>query len=96
MLHLAGHLSLTLGLYYPEFPYSCRRVRLARVEYIGQVLVDAQIAFGRLVLVTLSVSTGAIAERIDAAETKADLADDYARTLCFLSERFESGIHYGS
>ena len=68
----------------------------ALVEYIGQVRVNAQIPFGRIVLVTLCVSTGAIAERIDAAETKADLADDYARRQCFLTERLESGIHYGS
>lgn len=41
------------------------------------IAIDAQIAFGRPVIVSRGVSTGVIAERIDAGETAADLADDY-------------------
>ena len=41
------------------------------------IAIDSQIAFGRPVVLRAGVSTGVIAERIDAGETVADLADDY-------------------
>ena len=41
------------------------------------IAIDPQIAFGRPVVVRKGVSTHAIAERIDAGETVADLAADY-------------------
>ena len=41
------------------------------------IAIDAQIAFGRPVIVSKGVSTGAIVERIDAGESTATLADDY-------------------
>ncbi len=54
------------------------------------IAIDAQIAFGRPVIVSRGVSTGVIAERIDAGETASDLAEDYD-----LSEReIEEAILY--
>lgn len=54
------------------------------------IAIDAQIAFGRPVVASRGVTTGAIAERIDAGETAADLADDYD-----LSEReIEEAVLY--
>lgn len=41
------------------------------------ITIDAQIAFGRPVVQRVGVSTGAIADRIDAGETVAELAADY-------------------
>jgi uncharacterized protein (DUF433 family) len=41
------------------------------------IAIDAHIAFGRPVLVARGVSTHAIAERLDAGESVADLAADY-------------------
>lgn len=41
------------------------------------IAIDAQVAFGRPVIRRLGISTGAIADRIDAGETVADLAADY-------------------
>jgi len=54
------------------------------------IAIDAQIAFGRPVIISRGISTGAIAERIDAGETAADLANDYD-----LSEReIEEAVLY--
>ena len=54
------------------------------------IAIDAQIAFGRPVIASRGVSTGVIAERIDAGETTADLAHDYD-----LSEReIEEAVLY--
>ncbi len=44
------------------------------------IAIDPNIAFGRPILVSMSISTGTIAERIDAGEMVADLADDYELT----------------
>lgn len=44
------------------------------------IAIDAQIAFGRPVLARRGISTGAIAERIDAGESAAELASDYDLT----------------
>ena len=41
------------------------------------IAIDPKIAFGRPVVLRAGVSTGIIAERIDAGETVAELADDY-------------------
>jgi len=44
------------------------------------IAIDAQISFGRPIIVSRGISTGAIAERIDAGETAAELAADYDLT----------------
>ena len=41
------------------------------------IAIDPSIAFGRPVVLRAGVSTGTIAERIDAGETVADFAEDY-------------------
>jgi uncharacterized protein (DUF433 family) len=41
------------------------------------IAIDPRIAFGRPVVVRKSISTAAIAERIDAGESAEDLANDY-------------------
>ena len=41
------------------------------------IAIDPSIAFGRPIVLRMGVSTGAIAGRIDAGETVADLAEDY-------------------
>jgi uncharacterized protein (DUF433 family) len=54
------------------------------------IAIDAQIAFGRPVIASRGISTGAIAGRIDAGETAAELAVDYD-----LSEReIEEAVLY--
>ena len=54
------------------------------------IAIDPQISFGRPVIASRGISTGAIAERIDAGETAAELADDYG-----LSEReIEEAVLY--
>lgn len=54
------------------------------------ISIVAQIAFGRPVIASRGISTGAIAERIDAGESAADLAADYD-----LSEReIEEAVLY--
>ncbi|EHR69315.1 hypothetical protein BurJ1DRAFT_0425 [Burkholderiales bacterium JOSHI_001] len=45
------------------------------------IAIDAHIAFGRPVMVSRGVSTHAIAERLDAGESVADLAADYDLTV---------------
>jgi hypothetical protein len=44
------------------------------------IAIDPSIAFGRPVLLRAGVSTGAIADRIDAGESVTDLAEDYGLT----------------
>ena len=41
------------------------------------IVIDPKIAFGRPVVVRVGISTGTIAERIDAGETVQELASDY-------------------
>ena len=54
------------------------------------IAIDAQIAFGRPVLARRGITTATIAERIDAGESAADLAEDYD-----LSERdIEEAVLY--
>lgn len=47
---------------------------------IRPIAIDPQISFGRPIIVSRGISTGAIAERIDAGETAAQLAADYDLT----------------
>ena len=44
------------------------------------IAIDPNIAFGRPIMVRMGISTGTIAERIDAGETIADVAADYDLT----------------
>ncbi|MGC3980076.1 MAG: DUF433 domain-containing protein [Steroidobacteraceae bacterium] len=44
------------------------------------IAIDPQISFGRPVIASRGISTGAIAERIDAGESAKDLAEDYGLT----------------
>lgn len=44
------------------------------------IAIDAKIAFGRPIVVRVGVSTAAIAERIDANESIADVAEDFGLT----------------
>lgn len=44
------------------------------------VAIDSQLAFGRPVIVSRSISTSAIVRRIDAGETPKELAEDYELT----------------
>ncbi len=54
------------------------------------IAIDPSIAFGRPIVLRAGVSTGVIAERIDAGESVADLADDYGLT----SEEVEQAVVY--
>ena len=54
------------------------------------IAIDPKIAFGRPVVLRAGVSTGVIAERIDAGETVADLTDDYGLTV----EEVEQAVLY--
>lgn len=45
------------------------------------IAIDPKIAFGHPVVLRAGVSTGVIAERIDAGETVADLTEDYGLTV---------------
>jgi uncharacterized protein (DUF433 family) len=45
------------------------------------VAIAANLAFGRPMLVDSGITTGAIADRIDAGEDMADLAEDYGLTV---------------
>jgi len=70
-------------------------VRLYPFPYSGAataqpIAIDPQIAFGRPVIALRGISTGAIAERIDAGESAIDVAEDYD-----LSERdIEEAVLY--
>jgi uncharacterized protein (DUF433 family) len=57
---------------YPFIPGTSRDDR--------QIAIDPEIAFGRPIILRAGVSTGAIANRIDAGESVAELADDYDLT----------------
>ena len=54
------------------------------------IAIDPKIAFGRPVVARAGVSTGAIAERIDANESVRDVADDYDLTV----EEVEQAVLY--
>jgi uncharacterized protein (DUF433 family) len=60
-----------------QFPVRLYPYPTATLDGRRPIVIDAQIAFGRPVLVAQGVSTYAIAERLDAGETVADLAADY-------------------
>lgn len=67
---------------YPFLPGEARAQR--------SIAIDPAIAFGRPVVLSKGVSTGTIAERIDAGEAVADLADDYGMT----PEEIEQAVLY--
>jgi len=50
------------------------------------IAIDPQIAFGRPVVLRAGVSTAVIADRVDAGESPADLADDYNLSLSEIEE----------
>lgn len=50
------------------------------------IAIDPQIAFGRPVVLRAGVSTGVIADRVDAGESPADLADDYNLSVSEIEE----------
>ena len=54
------------------------------------IAIDPKIAFGRPVVIRAGVSTAAIAERIDAREPTAEVADDYDLTV----EEVEQAVLY--
>ena len=54
------------------------------------IAIDPKIAFGRPIVLRIGISTGVIAERLDAGETVADLTDDYGLTV----EEVEEAVLY--
>lgn len=54
------------------------------------ITIDAHVAFGRPTLLKSGVTTSAIAARIDAGETEADVAEDYGLTV----DQVEEAILY--
>jgi len=58
------------------FPFSSGSV----ITDARPIAIDPQISFGRPIVASRGISTGAIAERIDAGETTAELAEDYGLT----------------
>jgi len=64
-----------------EWKFPVRLFPVTSGDVIGAakpIAIDAHIAFGRPVLAEKGITTGAIVERIDAGESVADLAEDYA------------------
>jgi uncharacterized protein (DUF433 family) len=64
-----------------EWKFPVRLFPVTSGDVIGAakpIAIDAHIAFGRPVLAEKDITTGAIVERIDAGESVADLAEDYA------------------
>ncbi|MEY3252033.1 MAG: hypothetical protein RL227_1006 [Pseudomonadota bacterium] len=60
-----------------KFPVRLYPYPTAAMDGMRPIAIDAQVAFGRPVLVSQGVSTHAIAERLDAGESVAELAADY-------------------
>jgi len=60
-----------------KFPVRLYPYPTAALDGNRPIAIDANVAFGRPVLVARGVSTHAIAERLDAGESVADLAADY-------------------
>jgi uncharacterized protein (DUF433 family) len=60
-----------------KFPVRLYPYPTAALDGKRPIAIDANVAFGRPVLVARGVSTHAIAERLDAGESVADLAADY-------------------
>jgi uncharacterized protein (DUF433 family) len=50
------------------------------------IAIDPKIAFGRPVVLRVGVSTGVIADRIDAGESPVDLAEDYGLSVSEIEE----------
>lgn len=64
------------------FPYTSSEVAIVE----RPISIDAHVAFGRPILAAKGVTTGAIAERIDAGESPQELADDYDLTVGEIEE----------
>ena len=60
-----------------KFPVRLYPYPTAALDGKRPIAIDANVAFGRPVLVASGVSTHAIAERLDAGESVSDLAQDY-------------------
>ena len=60
-----------------QFPFRLFPFVSAEASAHRHIVIDPSIAFGRPVVVRAGVSTGAIAERIDAGESVDALAEDY-------------------
>jgi uncharacterized protein (DUF433 family) len=69
------------------YPFTSSEAALPQVR---PVAIAANLAFGRPILVHSGITTGAIAERIDAGEAIADLAEDYGLT----SAEIEDAVLY--
>ena len=69
-----------------EFPVRLYPYPTAALDGHRLIAIDAQVAFGRPVLVARGVSTHAIAERLDAGESVVDLAADYDVTLADIEQ----------
>jgi len=67
------------------YPFSTGTSKDRRV-----IAIDAQISFGRPIVISRGITTGAIAERIDAGETAAELAEDYGLS----EEEIEEAVLY--
>lgn len=63
------------------YPFTSPEVSASR-----PIAIDPTIAFGRPIVVRAGVSTSTIAERLDAGESVADLADDYDLTEAEIEE----------
>ncbi len=74
-----------------RFPVRLRPFVMAESSLDGMpIAIDANISFGRPVVLRAGISTAAIASRIDAGETTEDLAADYGLTV----EEIEHAVLY--
>ena len=69
-----------------QFPIRLYPFTSTEVASSKMIAIDPTIAFGRPIVVRAGVSTGTIAERLDAGESVADLADDYSLTKAEIEE----------
>ena len=69
-----------------KFPVRLYPYPTAALDGRRPIAIDANIAFGRPVLVARGISTRAIAERLDAGESVSDLAADYDLTAADIEQ----------
>jgi uncharacterized protein (DUF433 family) len=60
-----------------QFPVKLYPATAETLSAARSIAIDAQVAFGRPIMAKRGITTGAIADRIDAGETVDDLAADY-------------------
>lgn len=60
-----------------QFPVKLYPATAETLSAARSIAIDAQVAFGRPIIAKRGITTGAIADRIDAGETVDDLAADY-------------------